>query len=917
MSEVLLRSRSLQRDDFCSQGSTPIPAIQTIEEGVKIIEDILRKEVLCTHDINNINQVYKKIDLLEKQVTSLPKANSKDALTKIIEKVQKLVGAKRAEDLISLYHLQKLSDPDMPIVQVFKEVVSKKEVPSEAIAEQLPYCISCAQFEKDIESLLGSNKTSKSERLLKRKKEELNKYENKTKEILKKKVELDELRKKNPQEYPAYLEMLLEAGYLYLYNHLIAMKTFATRNDRRSAIEKMSFSEFSHIVLETQEAVIKQIVSSIPAHLNNILFLLGGSGAGKSTTLCFLRGDDMVLENNSYKSRSDKQKLIGDQGATSCTFLPSIEIVNDLVIVDFPGFDDTNGPAISLGMEFALKALIKKYNPNILVLESITNVQGRFAAAAQLGVRLRRLLGDTKNCMLGITKYSIDSDFKDIKALEKQQRRELSAPTEEEQELIAEIKILTKRKENSDEEQKKLQKLQQARMQSQLSSLPDTDEKVKSKKSLEEKEKELAKQIGIPQIIRFDELESKSNLSFCLAEISKKPPDGQTKGKPDHSLDPEDEHLLDILFENSLKKQLEVKADYYEEEINNFEQSVLESSLINTIFSITNPEIGLLLHSSEMDPKVIRNYDRKIVGSCIKRYMGYVISSINASLFNKIITSMEAKAPPKKVKALNHKLEIVRDYVMGLLGAPIPEDPNKAEAEWARIQQEHQAANEAVEERFKLPMWAQIGMGIPLGIPLGIFTLIKWNKQSQASQEAVEKTIDTCCQDLDRIYDTLLKLKNIEKIIEKKEALDEALISMPISTDSEETFRSSMQKRIDKVRSVYGSEDWDKRISFLMRNFELVNVDLNNPSDVDRIMWQIRDLILLEGVKEKRADSVGYAQGAGVIEMLEISVKMARLAVRIFSLPRLSLIKPLNRGDLPLIRTMYAAAIFSQLFKKK
>ena len=81
--------------------------------------------------------------------------------------------------------------------------------------------------------------------------------------------------------------------------------------------------------------------------------------------------------------KARKVDLLGMR-STSSTFLPNGEVVNDFVFVDFPGFDDTNGQLISLGMEFALKSLIKKFEPKILVLEAITNNEGKYAAAAQL-----------------------------------------------------------------------------------------------------------------------------------------------------------------------------------------------------------------------------------------------------------------------------------------------------------------------------------------------------------------------------------------------------------------------------------------------------------------------------------------------------------------------------------------------------
>ena len=156
---------------------------------------------------------------------------------------------------------------------------------------------------------------------------------------------LVEQRRTASKQYPPYLDELLDGGHLHLYDHLLQMRTLTSRIERRSAIEKMTFSQLSHVVLEAREAVIQKVESSIPAGFKNIVFLLGGTGAGKSTALCFLRGDVMVLKDFHYESQSEKSGLIGHGGATSCTFLPTIEVVNDLVFVDFPGFEDTNGQA--------------------------------------------------------------------------------------------------------------------------------------------------------------------------------------------------------------------------------------------------------------------------------------------------------------------------------------------------------------------------------------------------------------------------------------------------------------------------------------------------------------------------------------------------------------------------------------------
>ncbi|WP_158024977.1 hypothetical protein, partial [Candidatus Protochlamydia sp. W-9] len=87
-------------------------------------------------------------------------------------------------------------------------------------------------------------------------------------------------------------------------------------------------------------------------------------------------------------------------------------------------------------------------------------------------------------------------------------------------------------------------------------------------------------------------------------------------------LDPDDERLLEDRFKNSLKLEMKNLKDYdiKFENLQVFVQSVLESSLINTIFSQSNPEIGQFLHLPEIDPRLVRNYDREIVGRCIKEY---------------------------------------------------------------------------------------------------------------------------------------------------------------------------------------------------------------------------------------------------------------------------------------------------------
>ena len=56
------------KSHHCRQtGKSPVP-IQSIEEGVKVIEEILKKDILCRHDIDHVNQTYDAINQLERQI---------------------------------------------------------------------------------------------------------------------------------------------------------------------------------------------------------------------------------------------------------------------------------------------------------------------------------------------------------------------------------------------------------------------------------------------------------------------------------------------------------------------------------------------------------------------------------------------------------------------------------------------------------------------------------------------------------------------------------------------------------------------------------------------------------------------------------------------------------------------------------
>ncbi|WP_226996104.1 hypothetical protein, partial [Candidatus Protochlamydia sp. W-9] len=107
----------------------------------------------------------------------------------------------------------------------------------------------------------------------------------------------------------------------------------------------------------------------------------------------------------------------------------------------------------------------------------------------QLGSRLSRLLKNKNDCLLGITKYSKDPDFRQIQAIEEQQKKELLEPTPEEIALRASIETLAALdmpalQPKIEEMQQQLAKMQEEKEQRQQMPLPETNPKAESRKSL-------------------------------------------------------------------------------------------------------------------------------------------------------------------------------------------------------------------------------------------------------------------------------------------------------------------------------------------------------------------------------------------------------------------------------------------------
>ncbi len=150
---------------LCSHQRPELPPIRSIDAGVGIVEEILRKNVLCRHDVADINRAFQVIDRLERRcelIVNRPQRNSNDALKAMIEKVKSLFydEHKSVQSLMSLYFLQDFCDESLKlkIKDCFNEFVAGVDRTSREfiynIACHLPNCSSVTNFDDDIKKLL-------------------------------------------------------------------------------------------------------------------------------------------------------------------------------------------------------------------------------------------------------------------------------------------------------------------------------------------------------------------------------------------------------------------------------------------------------------------------------------------------------------------------------------------------------------------------------------------------------------------------------------------------------------------------------------------------------------------------------------------------------------------------------------------
>lgn len=676
-----------------SQGYQPIVSI---EEGVEKIKEILKKDVLYKYDVDNINRIYKEIDLIEKKAPSST-CSSFTVTKKVLKKVQAVLNPQKIDkslnenihNLITLHHLQKFSG--------FTEEV----LPVKRYYDELLHTII---KESEFDDLIASDSTK-------------------------------------------------------LLDHLIKMRTLDNRNKCEEEIKKMSFTDVIQVILQTKKAILSKSLA-IPENCPDILLLIGNTKSGKTTTYFYFLEDEMQYNKSdfSYSSKKDREGLIGSDQTRSCTFFPNIQFNSQgHCIIDFAGFEDSNGPPIACGTEQAVISLILKSHPSVLVLESLANKENAYKAVAAQGQLLERLLGKKgkESCTLGYTKYSQNTSFQVIQQIKEKQKEQL----ETKRELEEDLKEFTKSK-NEEMIRKKTERInkinEEEAKNSQLIAQHESE--------INKIEKAISNQIGISaeNALKLDTLETKLSSEEMEILLSRKLTHNILE---DYHLDPNHEKLIMELFDRDLKEN-KLKFSFNFKDFDGFIECVKKSSLISTLTEQTNPEIKELLHSPEMDPLLAINMDLKIVESTIKTFMHYFMTQIDVNSIQTFIQKAPDKAGKLEILWKKAATQVLQSLKVELKDKTSDQEVLKI---WENVQN---SIEKKVEKKGDEIRWGALFSWI-VGLPtLGIAVAIKANSEriafNQTRETSLEEEIQTCYKKLEGLYDTLIKLEDLKTHITSK-----------------------------------------------------------------------------------------------------------------------------------------------------
>lgn len=164
-------------------------------------------------------------------------------------------------------------------------------------------------------------------------------------------------------------------------------------------------ADLAELITSTVEACDLAVGDAVEGR--TALFMLGARGSGKSTTGNWIAGSDYQIVEDEDDDRPYLKTMneggswfrVGDD-RQSVTFLPSCKLIphplgNDelVALVDFAGFKDTCGEAVTIAFDIAFRKLVRRAaKAHALMVTSITSVDERASALEQSLMKACKLL---------------------------------------------------------------------------------------------------------------------------------------------------------------------------------------------------------------------------------------------------------------------------------------------------------------------------------------------------------------------------------------------------------------------------------------------------------------------------------------------------------------------------------------------
>lgn len=144
--------------------------------------------------------------------------------------------------------------------------------------------------------------------------------------------------------------------------------------------------------------------------LKPVILLMGITGSGKSVTANWFAECAIIKNEDNEDAENEGTSLIvcdakfpvGHESANSMTFAPIVCEFPEFFLIDCPGFADTNGIEIRIGMDIAYREILKLAHPaHVLALMPIDSfLVGKGTASKQELSKIQRLM-PTLNCDVG------------------------------------------------------------------------------------------------------------------------------------------------------------------------------------------------------------------------------------------------------------------------------------------------------------------------------------------------------------------------------------------------------------------------------------------------------------------------------------------------------------------------------------